>query len=144
MAVRYAIVGSLFALALLYFVGGYFHALRRLRKGLPPLRYHRWMVQRRLYMMNAMNNGQNNNNGSGGYYNSGAAYYGPPGSQQPGQGGYQMENYPPPPPAYNPQEVPPPTYQPPEGASKVLADQHYHVRAVDGEEGEGAGPAGRS
>jgi len=47
MAVRYSIVVILFGAILLYFVGGYFHAKRRVRKGLPPLRYHRWMVNRR-------------------------------------------------------------------------------------------------
>ncbi|KAI7360065.1 hypothetical protein KC320_g37 [Hortaea werneckii] len=46
MAVRYTIVGLLFAALLLFFVGGYFHARRRLQKGLPPLSYHRWMVGR--------------------------------------------------------------------------------------------------
>ena len=38
--------------------------------------------------------------------------------------GYPMEGYPPPPPAYNAADAPPPVYQPPEGASKAMADQN--------------------
>lgn len=36
------VVTAVIVLALiLFFVGGYFHAQRRMKKGLPPLRYHR-------------------------------------------------------------------------------------------------------
>ncbi|KAK1821104.1 hypothetical protein LTR12_004496 [Friedmanniomyces endolithicus] len=106
MAVRYAIVALLFAFVLLFFVGGYYHGRSRMRRGLPPLAYHRWVVRR--YAMRH------------------------PGQQQvyaqqqfPPTRGYQMEDYPPAPPAYNNHEAPPPTYQPPEGGSKVMADQAY-------------------
>ena len=102
---RYAIVIILFAAILLYFVGGYIHAKRRVRKGLPPLRYHRWMAQRRMAPRS---------------YNQ--QYYQPQGHPGPG---YQMENYAPPPPAYTSADAPPPVYQPPEGGSKVMADQSY-------------------
>ena len=105
MAVRYAVVALLFATILLFFVGGYVHARRRLNKGLAPLPYHRWMVRR---------------------------YMHPPSQQQgyqfhpqPQYQGYQMENYAPPPPAYTAADAPPPVYQPPVGGSKVLADQSY-------------------
>ena len=110
MAVRYAVVAILFAFLLIFFVGGYYHARRRLRKGLQPLAYHRWMVRRHMrpqqqhaYMP------QQRYPQSQGYQNQ----------------GYQMDHYAPPPPAYNHADAPPPVYQPPEGGSKVMADQSY-------------------
>ncbi|KAK5172304.1 uncharacterized protein LTR77_003942 [Saxophila tyrrhenica] len=117
MAVRYAIVAILFAALLLFFVGGYYHAQRRVRRGLPPLTYHRWMVRR--------------------------SYYYPPQQQPqypyPARNSYGMEGYPPPPPAYNNYEAPPPVYQPPQGASKAMADQNWRET---GRPGEGSGSAG--
>ncbi|KAH9827480.1 Chitin synthesis regulation, resistance to Congo red [Teratosphaeria destructans] len=111
MAVRYTIVAIIFAAIFLYFIGGYWHARRRARKGLAPLPYHRWMYRWQQP------------------YDSETRWQT---YQQPGQT-YQMESYPMPPPAYNPAEAPPPVYQPPEGGSKVLADQSYvHVRPVEG------------
>lgn len=123
MAVRYAIVGLLFAALLLFFVGGWFHARRRLRKGLPPLAYHRWMVSRY-------------------YYRQPHDAEAPPQRQlRPVQQTYRMEHYEPPPPAYNQSEVPPPVYQPPEGASKVAADQTFvRVRPTAGEASERSDP----
>lgn len=51
-----------------------------------------------------------------------AAQYAP---QRSGQGpAYGMDGYAPPPPAYNNDLAPPPAYQPPEGGSKVMADQN--------------------
>lgn len=41
MIVKWAILGSLFAIFMLWFVGGYIHAKRRLRAGKPLLAYHR-------------------------------------------------------------------------------------------------------
>jgi len=119
MAVRYAIVALLFAAVLLFFVGGYYHARRRIRKGLQPLPYHRWMVRR--FMRQPQ-----------------PAYqqYHPYNAPQ----AYQMENYAPPPPAYNREEAPPPVYQPPEGGSKVMADQSYvHEQPLPRIPGEGSG-----
>ncbi|KAK3675731.1 hypothetical protein LTR78_004372 [Recurvomyces mirabilis] len=121
MAVRYVIVALLFASVLLFFVGGYYHARRRLRKGLPPLRYHRWLVRQHIL-------------------NSQQQY----GRHQNPPNAYQMENYAPPPPAYNHAEMPPPVYQPPQGASKIMADQSYvHVQPLPPvptqEEGESSG-----
>ncbi|KAI6814741.1 hypothetical protein KC332_g12227 [Hortaea werneckii] len=106
MAVRYTIVGLLFAALLFFFVGGYFHARRRLQRGLPPLSYHRWMVGRAYRS-----------------YPAETVYY-----QQPGTT-YRMDQYEHPPPAYTATTEPPPVYQPPEGATKVAANQTYtHVR----------------
>lgn len=39
-AIKWAIVGSIFAFFILFFVGGYLHARRRMKKGLAPRRYH--------------------------------------------------------------------------------------------------------
>ena len=39
--VKWSILGGIFLIFTLWFVGGYFHAKRRIRKGLPPLAYHR-------------------------------------------------------------------------------------------------------
>lgn len=124
MAVRYAIIAILFALILLYFIGGYYHARRRLRKNLPPLQYHRWMVRRQQPQ-----------------YAHGQPYYHPQSfgmNQYPPQHGYQNSQggYVPPPPAYGHYEAPPPVYQPPAGGSKVAADQNY------GGDGQGEGSSG--
>jgi len=115
MALRYAIVALLFGSVLLFFLIGYIHARRRMRKGLPLLPYHRWMVRNRAY-----------------YADERYVTY-----QQPGRA-YVMENYAPPPPAYNPSDAPPPVYQPPEGGSKVIADQNVvRVQSVAGETSQG-------
>jgi len=118
MAVRYAIVGLLFAFVLFFFVGGYYHARRRIRKGQPPLPYHRWMVRRHFRYAPDTRYAQ---------------------YQQPGRT-YQMNDYPPPPPAYNQYEAPPPVYQPPEGGSKVMANQTYVNVRPTGEASDSQGP----
>lgn len=41
MIIKWAILGSLFALFMLWFIGGYIHAKRRLKAGKPLLGYHR-------------------------------------------------------------------------------------------------------
>jgi hypothetical protein len=120
MAIRYTIIIVIFAIILLYFVGGYLHARRRLKKGLPLKRYHRWMVRRSYRQQQPQGNV---------YYN-------------PNQPGYPMQPYQgqPPPPAYNTYAPPPPAYAPPEGASKAMADQNY-TRSQFGQQGESSGPA---
>jgi hypothetical protein len=40
-AVKWAIIAAIFLIFSLYFVGGYLHAQRRMKRGLPPLAYHR-------------------------------------------------------------------------------------------------------
>ncbi|KAI9731598.1 MAG: hypothetical protein M1834_004719 [Cirrosporium novae-zelandiae] len=107
---KWITIAVVFLLCLLYFVIGYWHAQRRLKKGLPLLAYHRWLVPRRRYTPQP-------------YYNP---YYQPPppgAGGQPGpqpEGGYYMNAYSAPPPAYNPYYPPPPKYvPPPEGGSKV-------------------------
>jgi hypothetical protein len=41
MIVKWAVLGSLFAFFMLWFIGGYVHAKRRLKAGRPLLGYHR-------------------------------------------------------------------------------------------------------
>lgn len=126
LAVRYAIAAVLFFLILAFFLGGYYHAKRRLRRGQQPLAYHRWMVRRQMN-----------------YYPPQPRYGWP---QDPNVGpSYGMEGYPPPPPAYNNAELPPPVYQPPQGATKAMADQNFAHTSRAGESsasGGFAGPAG--
>jgi len=103
--VRWVIfLGILFLVFAFLFIG-YCHARRRINKGLPPLRYHRWMLnhsQRARYDPN---------------YQHPSAYYTPyaPGAQ------YNM--HPMPPPIYDPNAPMPPVYQPPAGATKVVPSQ---------------------
>jgi hypothetical protein len=136
--VHYAIVALIFiAIAVLLF-GAYFHAQRRVRKGLPPRAYHRWLISRRRYRATPFQQPQNN-----------YAYYQ---SQQdpayPPQQGYPMQNmggahgaveFQPPPPAYGNWEAPP-VYQPPQGASKVAANQGAAMPVVGGEGGSASLP----
>lgn len=124
MGVRYAIVAILFLALLALLVGGYSHAQRRLRRGQPPLRYHRWMLARRHYAR--------------GFYDTNQTYahYANQNGQAYGMTGQPA--YAPPPPAYNHYDAPP-VYQPPEGGSKIMADQTVHeVRRA----GESSGDAG--
>ncbi|EMC94997.1 hypothetical protein BAUCODRAFT_72021, partial [Baudoinia panamericana UAMH 10762] len=107
-AVRYAVVAVLFAAILLFFVGGYLHARHRIRKGLPPLRYHKWMVQQRMiYVQSAPMT-----------HNRYSAH-----------DGYAMEHYPPPPPAYTAGDAPPPVYQPPD-SNKPTEQSTVHVQPL--------------
>lgn len=139
MAVRYTIVAILFLLIFLYFLGGYWHARRRLRKNLAPLPYHRWMVKRHLAAYYPQQ-------GQYHYYNPhahGVPMYAhphyPPHQQQfpqhPDYYGAQGSSHAPPPPAYHAGDAPPPVYQPPQGGSKVAADQSF--AEVRGGEGSG-------
>ena len=148
MAIRYTTAALLFTLALLYFLGGYLPARRRLAKNLPPLRYHRWMVMSSHRRINHPHNPYNAQN-SAAYMQRYGNYQSPFQQQQQQQGyggqGYMMNEYAPPPPAYHSSEVPPPVYAPPEGGSKVLADQQGFGRQQGFERvGLGAGQAGRS
>ncbi|CZR55255.1 uncharacterized protein PAC_05142 [Phialocephala subalpina] len=104
--VRWSIFFGIFFLFLLYMVVGYWHAKRRINKGLAPLAYHRWLLNReqRARYDPAYQNPQ--------------VYY----TQYPA-GGAQYGMNPMPPPMYDPNAPMPPTYQPPEGATKVDPSQ---------------------
>ncbi|KAF4552608.1 Hypothetical protein D9617_9g023970 [Elsinoe fawcettii] len=106
LAVRYAVVVIFFLLIIAFLAFSYIHAQRRLKKGLPPLGYHRWLVSRRHHPRYNYENQNANYQGT----NYGGQAYG-------------MQNYQPPPPAYNTWDAPP-QYQPPVGGSKALANQN--------------------
>ncbi|KAI9813145.1 MAG: hypothetical protein M1827_004366 [Pycnora praestabilis] len=93
-AIKWAVVAAIVVLFLLVFVGGYYHAQRRIKKGLPPLAYHRWLLPQHQQANVEQRNPQNQF--------SNCRLDG---------NGYGMHAYPPP--AYNPDYAPPPTYQPP-------------------------------
>ncbi|KAF2154762.1 hypothetical protein K461DRAFT_311164 [Myriangium duriaei CBS 260.36] len=105
LAIRYAIVAVLFVLIAIFLMVSYLHAQRRVKRGLPPLGYHRWMLARRYqpqYNPNAYYmNGNMGHNGQG----------------------YGMPQYQQGPPAYNWDA--PPQYQPPAGGSKAMANQNF-------------------
>ncbi|KYK54650.1 hypothetical protein DCS_06610 [Drechmeria coniospora] len=87
-----------------YVVGGYWHAKRRIKKGLPPLAYHKCLVRRRTRQPQHQNgwptNNQNMNQPANGYYMNDMGA----------------------PPTYDPSR--PPMYTaPPEGATKVDPSQ---------------------
>ncbi|KAK3945434.1 hypothetical protein QBC46DRAFT_372226 [Diplogelasinospora grovesii] len=120
--VKWSIFLGLSAILGLYLLLGYMHARRRLRKGLAPLAYHRWLVSRselarvdpRYRPPNASAMPYNPNSNSGGYQ-----YY--------GDGIYGMSNMPPPP-VYDPNAPRPPMYDglattAPPGATKVDPQQ---------------------
>ncbi|KAL8632361.1 hypothetical protein Q9189_001933 [Teloschistes chrysophthalmus] len=121
-AIKWAIVAGIFFAVLLFFIGGYIHAKRRVRKGQQPLAYHRWLLRRSQRTR----------------YPPARPYYNPHGNP------YEMNAYPPPPPAYNSNEMPPPPmYEPPAGASKANPDQHYAPPSgpPPGHEASNAGPS---
>ncbi|KAL9595793.1 MAG: hypothetical protein Q9179_004847 [Wetmoreana sp. 5 TL-2023] len=97
-AIKWAVVAAIFLAVVLFFVGGYFHAKRRIRRGQPPLPYHR----RTRYPPAQQ-----------------FTFY------RHQQGPYEMNPYPPPPPAYHSDMPPPPQYEPPQGGSKINPDQSY-------------------
>ncbi|KAI6251009.1 hypothetical protein HI914_00313 [Erysiphe necator] len=106
--VRWSVFLGLFTLLTAYIVIGYFHAKRRMKKGLPLLAYHRWLVSRE----ERAQFDPSYSNPSTYYYQ-----YAPPGAQN----GYGMQ--PMPPPVYDPNAPLPPSYQTPMNASKLDASQ---------------------
>ncbi|KAK4659555.1 hypothetical protein QC762_111325 [Podospora pseudocomata] len=89
----------------LYLLIGYFHARKRVRSGLPPLGYHRFLVNRATlaqvdprYRYPQSTFTPYNHNGDGYQY-------------------YNMQGMPPPP-VYDPNAPRPPVYEPPAGVSK--------------------------
>ncbi|KAI9744559.1 MAG: hypothetical protein M1818_002088 [Claussenomyces sp. TS43310] len=97
-SIRWAIFASIVGILVLYMVFGYMHAQRRIKKGLPPLTYHRWLLSRRRRARLGPSANIPLPNYSTHQPNE---YYG---------------SYAPPPPVYDPNFQPPPTYQPPEGS----------------------------
>jgi len=97
--IKWSLLLALFGLFFLWLTIGYWHARRRIRKGLQPMRYHRWLAPKQKLPQNAY------------------AYYNPQ------QGSYGMQPFPEPPPVYS-QDGMPPVYQPPPGGSKVSPQQN--------------------
>ncbi|KAF4465503.1 Chitin synthesis regulation Congo red resistance RCR [Fusarium albosuccineum] len=108
--VKWVILGVIVLLFTLWIVGGYWHAKKRIEKGLRPLAYHRCFVSRRMMARVDPRYAYPPQP----YY---AGYPPPEGYYQHGQpGGYPMYHMPPP--VYDPSR--PPMYDgPPEGGSKI-------------------------
>lgn len=117
---RYGVLAAIFVVVTGFLLISYLHAQRRIKKGLPPLRYHRWIVASRRTPYNAPQ-----------YYGGG-----PPGQA------YGMQTWQPPPPAYGQWGDMPPQYAPPQGGSKALADQNFGRPMYEGPGGEASGAGG--
>ncbi|KAI4163789.1 MAG: hypothetical protein LQ342_002562 [Letrouitia transgressa] len=104
-AIKWGVVGGILLIFALWLILGYLHAHRRVKRGLPPMAYHRWLLPRSQRMRFAPQNQ--------------FSFY--PQHQTP----YEMQTYPPPPPAYNNEYPAPPQYEPPQGASKTNPDQQF-------------------
>ncbi|KAF5019507.1 hypothetical protein F66182_8484 [Fusarium sp. NRRL 66182] len=122
--VKWTILAVIVILFTLWIVGGYWHAKKRIQKGLRPLAYHRCFVSRRMMAQVDPRYAYPPN----GYYGypppDGYGHYAHP-------GGYPMQNMPPPP-VYDPSR--PPMYDgPPEGGSKIDPTQGQgQLRREDG------------
>ncbi|KAF2836358.1 hypothetical protein M501DRAFT_919256, partial [Patellaria atrata CBS 101060] len=104
--VKYCIFLFIFLVIFGWIIGGFIHARRRLNRGQPPLRYHKWLVPR------SHRNPRPQNQFS--FYQQGQ-----------GQGqAYGMQAYPEPPPLYT--QDAPPAYQPPPGATKANPQQEIY------------------
>jgi hypothetical protein len=78
-----------------------------------------------MYNTNNIHNPNHNHQQANPYY-----------AQHPDAYGMQNSNFAPPPPAYQAGDAPPPVYQPPQGSTKVAADQHYQEVRSGVEAGE--------
>lgn len=108
---RWAIIFTIIGLFIAYLVGGYYHASYRVRKGLLPRGYHRWMIKPAVLAQIDPRYGPARP--------PHAPYYAPPhGYTYRPADHYGMGSMPPPP-VYDPNAPRPPAYVPPEGGSKV-------------------------
>ncbi|KAF4959748.1 hypothetical protein FGADI_1522 [Fusarium gaditjirri] len=125
--VKWTILAVIVLLFTLWIVGGYWHAKKRIQKGLRPLAYHRCFVSRRMMAQVDPRYA----------YPPNGYYYAPPGNYaQPG--GYPMHSMPPPP-VYDPSR--PPMYEEPPNASKIDPAQGQQ-RQADGPADYYAPPTG--
>ncbi|KAF1992141.1 hypothetical protein K402DRAFT_416613 [Aulographum hederae CBS 113979] len=119
--VKWVVVSVIFFVFFVWIIGGYYHARRRIRQGLKPMGYHRWLVPaHQRYSTVPVN--------SYAYYTSRPDGY--------GGGGPAFGTYNEPPPVYGGEM--PPTYQPPPpGGSKTMPAEEYAapVTRRPGEEG---------
>ncbi|KAF2736643.1 hypothetical protein EJ04DRAFT_510946 [Polyplosphaeria fusca] len=105
--VKWSILAAFFLLFFGWFVGGYIHAKRRMRKGLPLMAYHRWLIP----YSERQKHGQVPQN----HFTFYAA--------QPYQVQRPDGTYPEPPPMYS--NDAPPGYVPPPGATKMAPNQTF-------------------
>lgn len=113
--IKWSILAAIFFFFFAWFVGGYFHAIRRLKKGQPLLAYHRWLVpykQRVRYGQAPQNH---------------FTFYA---TQQQPYAPRQDGTYPEPPPMYT--NDAPPQYMPPLGATKANPSQNYQMNSQFG------------
>ncbi|KAI9802175.1 MAG: hypothetical protein M1825_002895 [Sarcosagium campestre] len=119
-AIKWGVLAAVVFIIFIFFLLGYLHAQRRLKKGLLPHRYHRWFIPRRqLARIDPR-------------YARPQPHFVYP--QQAYGNGYNMQ--PMAPPAYDPNFAPPPMYMPPAGASKTQPSQ-----PMPGQPGEASGSA---
>ncbi|KAF2498438.1 hypothetical protein BU16DRAFT_294255 [Lophium mytilinum] len=114
--IKWCILAAIFVFFMAWFLGGYIHAKSRLRKGLPLLAYHRWLVplrDRQRYGQTPYGQAPQNHFT---FYNTQQQQY----QQQPyrANDGTYFE----PPPVYN--HDAPPSYVPPPGATKLHPQQN--------------------
>ncbi|KAF0322021.1 hypothetical protein GQ607_010747 [Colletotrichum asianum] len=118
--VKWSVFLGLTTLFAAFLIIGYMHGKRRLKKGLLPLGYHRWLFSRaqlaRVDSRYAWPQAT--------YNNYRPEYY----QQQ--QGYYGMQGMPPP--TYDPNAARPPMYAPPDGGSKVDPSQEYGITPPPG------------
>ncbi|KAF2707524.1 hypothetical protein K504DRAFT_383174 [Pleomassaria siparia CBS 279.74] len=118
--IKWAILGGMFLFFMAWFFGGYIHAKSRMKKGLPLLAYHRWLVpypERRRFGQVPQNHFT---------FYAQQPGYGPQSSQQQQQPMYTQRpdgTYPDAPPLYNNNDAPP-GYAVPAGATKTNPNQH--------------------
>ncbi|KAL2260684.1 hypothetical protein VTK26DRAFT_5233 [Humicola hyalothermophila] len=107
--VKWSLFFGLIAVVLLYLLIGWLHARSRLKKGLVPRKYHRFLVSRAALARVDPNY----------RYPEPASIdpYAPEGQY------YDMHAIPPP--VYDPNAPRPPMYEPPAGSSKVDSNQHH-------------------
>ncbi|KAF2789943.1 hypothetical protein K505DRAFT_365163 [Melanomma pulvis-pyrius CBS 109.77] len=114
--IKWCILAGIFFFFMAWFVGGYMHARRRMRKGLPLLSYHRWLVpynERKKWGQTPQNHFT--------FYATQPGYG--PQSQQPHYAQRPDGTYPDAPPLYNGNDAPP-GYSMPPGATKTNPNQH--------------------
>jgi len=123
-AVKWSALLALFVIFFLWITLGYYHARRRIKAGLKPLSYHKWLVPRSQREPQPPQNAR--------------SYYAP------GSFGMQGQQPAEPPPVYSNTDMPP-TYQPPEGGSKVALELVEQQRATQQESGSASvvGQAGQ-
>ncbi|KAL2161427.1 hypothetical protein VTH06DRAFT_7988 [Thermothelomyces fergusii] len=122
--VKWSLFLGLIALTILYFLVAYIHLKQRIRKGLPPLRYHQFLVSRVTFFPADPRYGPPPPPNSYPYYDPAERYY------------YDM--YAMPPPVYDPNAPRPPKYEPPANSTKADPGQSQGAQQGQYQAGESA------